>query len=486
MTTGEQPAAADAAVVPAAMLEKLRNDPMLVFPDANTVVLGSNELSRMKQSSVILSEADKARLGRETERQRAQRQAKALQRKERMIALEEARKKKAPALSDIELEAQRERDALVNRAKTAVDEQHEDVKRMNQMVLYAKCVAIRDKQLAEKQRMKEEMKEQERLLDTMMEFERQNEIKRLRQRDRERVAEQKQGASVIVRQMQEREKTRLREQELKMQEGVALLRQKQQRERDEELQRLQRHENGRRLLDEIVKANQDQTREKARRAQKEIEEDLKIAAYIRERERREAEYEEQQKLVASIRDKEKAKLVEARQKDNDQQMEIDALRARRAHEESERRWRRQQKDAALKQQRTQRELAAARELQRLEKERKMGEQAREERQQFERMLAALRAEQQADDERERAERQRRADYSRTLKQQIGEIEARRRQQRVGGGGGGGEGTSGERDAELRKLEQLKKDKLAELENLGVPAKYRAELARFKLLQTHMD
>jgi hypothetical protein len=44
-------------------------------------------------------------------------------------------------------------------------------------------------------------------------------------RDRERHIEQKKGASVIMEQMQEREKRRLRDQELKIQEGKALLKQ---------------------------------------------------------------------------------------------------------------------------------------------------------------------------------------------------------------------------------------------------------------------
>jgi hypothetical protein len=46
-------------------------------------------------------------------------------------------------------------------------------------------------------------------------------------------------------------------------------------------------------------------------------------------------------------------------------------------EESERRWRRQQTEAAAKQKRIQQELAAAHELQRVEKERMMREHGRE-------------------------------------------------------------------------------------------------------------
>jgi hypothetical protein len=68
------------------------------------------------------------------------------------------------------------------------------------------------------------------------------------------------------------------------------------------------------------------------------------------------------------------------------QAEIDALRARRAHEENERKWRAQQATNATKQQKIQKGLAAAREFQRMEKERKMMEQAHMDHEQFQRML----------------------------------------------------------------------------------------------------
>jgi hypothetical protein len=58
---------------------------------------------------------------------------------------------------------------LVQAGKHYADEQHDDVKRMNQMALYAKCVTIRDKQVLEKASMRKERKEQEQLLDMMME-----------------------------------------------------------------------------------------------------------------------------------------------------------------------------------------------------------------------------------------------------------------------------------------------------------------------------
>jgi len=48
----------------------------------------------------------------------------------------------------------------------------DDVKHMNQMVLYSKVVTIRDKQLQENKRLEQEWIEEQKKLDLMMEIER--------------------------------------------------------------------------------------------------------------------------------------------------------------------------------------------------------------------------------------------------------------------------------------------------------------------------
>ena len=67
------------------------------------------------------------------------------------------------------MEEMNAREALLEKARRTADEQNDDVKRMNQMVLYAKCVTIRDKQVEEAAAIKKENDEQEKLLVMMME-----------------------------------------------------------------------------------------------------------------------------------------------------------------------------------------------------------------------------------------------------------------------------------------------------------------------------
>jgi len=53
-----------------------------------------------------------------------------------------------------------------------LDEQLDDVKKMNQMVFYSKVVTVRDKQLEESKLLEREYIEEQKKLDLMMEIER--------------------------------------------------------------------------------------------------------------------------------------------------------------------------------------------------------------------------------------------------------------------------------------------------------------------------
>lgn len=50
------------------------------------------------------------------------------------------------------------KDSILARAEAQLDEEKDDVKHMNQMVIYSKCVTIRDKQLEEQKQLEEEYK----------------------------------------------------------------------------------------------------------------------------------------------------------------------------------------------------------------------------------------------------------------------------------------------------------------------------------------
>merc|ERR1719182_501729 len=88
-----------------------------------------------------------------------------------MMQMEEERKKKE-LQRGANKEAHVAANGVLEKAKQMLDEDMDDVKHMNQMMLYSKVVTIRDAQIMEKRCIQAEKEEEERQLDMMMEIER--------------------------------------------------------------------------------------------------------------------------------------------------------------------------------------------------------------------------------------------------------------------------------------------------------------------------
>ena len=79
-----------------------------------------------------------------------------------------------------------------------MDNELDDVKQMNQMVLYSKVVTIRDKQLEENKRLESEWIEEQKKLDLMMEIERLKVLQEEEEREVRKHGARKAGAQVII------------------------------------------------------------------------------------------------------------------------------------------------------------------------------------------------------------------------------------------------------------------------------------------------
>ena len=67
-----------------------------------------------------------------------------------------------------------------------MDEQDDEIKKLNEVILNAKCHAIRDTQLNEKDEILKAMNEEEERLDVMMEIDRVKALAEFEERERER------------------------------------------------------------------------------------------------------------------------------------------------------------------------------------------------------------------------------------------------------------------------------------------------------------
>merc|ERR1711865_21607 len=120
-------------------------------------VIGSAELERLREASTVKTREMEAHLAAVAKAERDKTMAVSKARKDKIISMEVERKKKE-AKSDLEVEKVEKDKHQLSRADFLVDEQRDDVKKMNQYLRYAKCAAIRDAQLEEKRLCSAKMK----------------------------------------------------------------------------------------------------------------------------------------------------------------------------------------------------------------------------------------------------------------------------------------------------------------------------------------
>eukprot|EP00455_Lapot_gusevi_P029409 TRINITY_DN3149_c0_g6_i1.p1 TRINITY_DN3149_c0_g6~~TRINITY_DN3149_c0_g6_i1.p1 ORF type:complete len:359 (+),score=98.14 TRINITY_DN3149_c0_g6_i1:150-1226(+) len=347
---------------------------------------------------------------------------------------------------------------------------------MNQVMLYAKCVTVRDAQVQEKSAISADRSEEERKMDMAMELERLKALRMYEERELKRVEDRKKGAAVIRAQIEEREQERLRRLELKQQEQDAMLRHIDRMKDEDRAESIKKKEGSRRLMEEVALANAEQIRLKNRQQEMEREEELQIASYIREKQQREQEAAEEQIRIKAEKEKEIARLRSLQEKAQDKQAELDALRARRAQEAHEREYRVKERETAIRQAAINDDLSRAREEQKHEKEMMLAEQARFEKEEFERIIAVQKVAEEQERQKQIREREQREKNASAVSKQILEIEESRRRNRRDFVEEGNRLKTEKRERDAQ-IEAIRARKLQDLERLNVPKQYRQELLK---------
>merc|ERR1719247_2068721 len=306
-------------------------------------------------------------------------------RKEKIKQMEEERKKNA-IMNDQEKEGRAQKNSVLERAKQMLDEDMDDVKHMNQMMLYGKVVTIRDAQIQEKRQVQADREDEERQLDMMMEIERLKALQMYEEREKSRLEDQRRGASVIIEQIKDRQAQRMREEESRDQERAFILKQIESLKAEEVEQQRQKKMAAARLMTEVNAANTAAMKIKEEKMLAEKLEEQKIIEYQENKELREREQEAEKERLAAEKELETAKLRARQEKAQDKASEMDALRAKRAMEAAERAARDKEAAECARLEAINQELNAARKQQQSEKKRRLGEQAKFERDEFERII----------------------------------------------------------------------------------------------------
>ena len=370
-------------------------------------------------------------------------------------------------------------ETLLTKAKDQLDEEHDDVKEMNNMVLYSKVVTIRDRQLLESKRLELEYLEEQKRIDLMMEIERLKTLRMQEEREAARKQAQKEGCMVIIDQIKEREMERIREQEMREKEAQMMLKHIDALKQEEVKMALSKKERAALMMTEVESANHKAIEVKGGKVLEEKDLEQKIVDYNRARAGREEEELQEKFRVQAEKEREVQKLRDMQEKAQDRQGEIDALRAKRAFEESERLAREKERKEQEWKQKVLRDMEEARQAQFSEKERRLAEQAKQERDEFMRVIGKQR---EVEEQERRIAQQKKGalkQHSQQLRTQIVQNDEVKKQERLDFLEEGRK-VRQKIDEERQKIQTIKERKLHDLEGLAIEEKYTAQLARKKI------
>ena len=258
-------------------------------PSGNTLIIPTSEFNRIQQASKVLTleELNEQRDHAEAEKQKRMQDCEA--RKQHMQKLEFNRKKNEQ-LSDLEQEAKEKAQYLLQKAREQMEEQEDEIKKLNETILNAKCHAIRDAQLVEKLEIKKDNLEEDKRLDAMMEEERVRALKNSEEDVKDKTIRRMEGASILRTQIKHKEDAKMLDDERKEQETKERLRYLQ-RMQEEDIKELHKKiEQQEKMMHAVNDANQEmKDRKKLMKLQEDLE-DRQQKQYLKEK----AEREEQQ------------------------------------------------------------------------------------------------------------------------------------------------------------------------------------------------
>jgi len=427
------------------------------------------EKSSVKSKETIRAEMDMAR------KEKNDAITAAAQRKERFKEID-IHRKKSQALNEIDLEAKRINEHLLENAKAKRLEQEDEIKHLNELILNAKCHAIRDAQILERDIIQKEEMEDEARCDRISEVHRLNCIQDAENKKALMTAKRIEGAQQIMDQIRRNEEARILEEERKNAEQAALNRYiaKLKQEDLDKLREKREYQDG--IKKDIDILNQQAEIVKERKIQEEKELAKKINAFVEQRDAREAALKSEKEYIRKFKEEKQMRLLRLQESQNDHKAEQDAIRAKHEREAADREWRAKELEKKKKNEETVEMLKQARRQQIATREHYQAVQAQRERDEFQRILKNQTLKAQAEKEEDQARHESNLRHADEIRKQIRDREQERIQKRREYF----EEANRKMAAEIEhrnKLRELKVKKLEDLRRAGVPDKYTAEVAR---------
>ncbi|XP_005914524.1 cilia- and flagella-associated protein 45 isoform X1 [Haplochromis burtoni] len=450
-------------------------------PSGKSVFLPSAKYKR-----IILASQANLKEEREAFHQAYQRkegeETKAAEERKQQIQAADLSRKNNKALTELEREARKRSQDLLEQSNALRMEQEEEIKRLNRLILNAQCQATINAQLEEKKQIQAEMEEEGRRLDAVMEAERQKGLETERKIDELRKQHRNEGRAQLLEQIQKHLEEKENERKMREQEKQQIKENQKKMEKDDLKAKEKNRMEQQRMQEEIMRINAETLRVKEQRMKEEKLADIKAMEYIKKKQAMDAEREAEQKRIRKEKEMEIAKLRAQHEKDRNYKAEQDELCAHRHQEELQKKWREKNREQAARKAQQEAMLGAARLEQVHSKQHYQTVQATIKKEEFDRMLKAQKEAEAKEKEQQERQRQKALRHAEAVRQQVNErkkLAKAEHRERFG------EADKLLKEAQQRQmlLNEIKEKKLKELRVIGLGEKYCCEVER-KAQRTH--
>ncbi|XP_058448068.1 cilia- and flagella-associated protein 45 [Malaya genurostris] len=249
---------------------------------------------------------------------------------------------------------------IIDRAMIAKQEQEEEVRRANRIILAAKCHIIRDAQIAEKQEIERELRAEELRMQKLV-LEENRKAREEEEKKREQTKHMTEIHSEEIRnQLQQKEKLKLKEAE-RIEEEARVLKQAQVALAAEEKRReKEKNDRTRAIREDLKKAYELSAYYKQLEFEEQRIAELKVQEYTRQRNERIAKLEFEKKIATEVKEREHDRMLKIQQKLLNTKSVKNDMDLRRDQEHIERQFRSREKEAARKKRALEQQIAAAR------------------------------------------------------------------------------------------------------------------------------
>lgn len=441
------------------------------FNEDRRVSIAPRELERLKTAAKVITIEDRldALMKREEEAKRLELEADRT--KQRFKEMDDARKKaEADRLKGLGSDEVTDNSKILERAFLAKQEQEEEVKKANRIILDAKCHAVRDAQVQEKTEIQRELRNDEKRLERQVI---ENAIKALNEEDAKfnKIYETKQKYALdIKKQLHERDNLRFLEAE-RIEEEAAMLRKASEAiKRDEERRMREAHERRRKYRDDLSKVVEMSTQFRKMLWQQERESEMRVAAYMKDKEARLRALQKEKMLAKEEFERKQQRIYSLAEKILQSKSDREEMSYLREQEKNEREYRRKEREAALRKKQIEKEMAEARERQMQETKHRQALQIARAEQDFNTLIDRLKQEEQKERQEQVERERRRQNYRSDIVQQMGynEMERRRLKELEKNQAEAWRESERQRDANIRAVINAK---LAAMREACLPVKY---------------